>query len=134
MNKPSTSYVDSAEADLRQTINYGRTRTQQTSKSEATPTVSTVTQAMSYGLSGQLERVVTTSQNGIGTVTTSPFGVIARIYVVCPMLFVERSDDQRRKFLDIWPRLFDTWPIRLQQDFQPVVSVSANAKQRQSFT
>jgi YD repeat-containing protein len=90
VNKPSTPYVDQffsylynandqvtsetlddgiSGAGVDRTTNYGWTNTQQTSKSVVTPTVSTVTQAMSYGLSGQLERVVTTTQNGSGTVT-----------------------------------------------------------------
>jgi hypothetical protein len=56
-------------AGVDRTTTYGWTYTQQKSKSVVTPTVSTVTQAMSYGLSGQLERVVTTTQNGSGTVT-----------------------------------------------------------------
>ncbi|MBM3967451.1 MAG: hypothetical protein FJ308_20710, partial [Planctomycetes bacterium] len=39
---------------------YGWHATQQTAKTVATPTVSKTTQAMSYGLGGQLEKVVTT--------------------------------------------------------------------------
>jgi len=90
VNKPSTAFVDQifsylynandqvtsetldngiSGAGVDRTTTYGWTQTQQTSKSVVTPTVSRVTQAMSYGLSGQLERVVTTTQNGSGTVT-----------------------------------------------------------------
>jgi RHS repeat-associated protein len=90
INKPATAYVDSVfaynydandritsetldngvnGAGVDQTTTYGWNGTQQTSKSVSVPTVSTVTQSMSYGLGGQLERVITTTQNGSGTVT-----------------------------------------------------------------
>jgi YD repeat-containing protein len=86
VNKPSTPYVDQffsylynandqvtsetldngiSGAGIDRTTTYNWTHTQQTSKSVVTPTVSTVTQAMSYGLSGQLERVVTTKKIGV---------------------------------------------------------------------
>ncbi|MFN9433819.1 MAG: RHS repeat domain-containing protein [Planctomycetota bacterium] len=90
VNKPATAFVDQVfaynydandrltsetldnginGAGIDQTTTYGWTQTQQTSKSVQIPSTSTVTQAMSYGLGGQLERVITTTQNGSGTVT-----------------------------------------------------------------
>lgn len=52
-----------------ETTTYGWTQTQQTSKTVAQPSVSTVTQQMVYGLGGRMEKVITTEQNGSGTVT-----------------------------------------------------------------
>jgi RHS repeat-associated protein len=90
VNKPATAYVDSVfaynydandritsetldngvnGAGVDQTTTYGWTQTQQTSKTVSVPSVSSVVQSMSYGLGGQLERVVTTTSNGSGTVT-----------------------------------------------------------------
>jgi RHS repeat-associated protein len=90
VNKPATAYVDQVfaynydandritsetldngvnGAGVDQTTTYGWTQTLQTSKTVSVPSVSSVVQSMSYGLGGQLERVVTTTQNGSGTVT-----------------------------------------------------------------
>jgi RHS repeat-associated protein len=90
VNKPATAYVDQVFAynydandritsetldngangtGVDSTTTYGWTQTQQTSKTVSVPSVSSVVQSMSYGLGGQLERVVTTTQNGSGTVT-----------------------------------------------------------------
>ena len=52
-----------------QTTTYTWNATQQASKTVSVPFVSSVVQTMSYGLSGQLERVVTTTQDGAGQVT-----------------------------------------------------------------
>ena len=90
VDKPSTAYVDelfSYDYDINdrllserldqgvnglgidQTTAYGWTGTQQTSKTVSVPSVSSVVQSMSYGLAGQLERVITTTSNGSGVVT-----------------------------------------------------------------
>ncbi|MFN9713221.1 MAG: RHS repeat-associated core domain-containing protein, partial [Planctomycetota bacterium] len=90
VDKPATAYVDSVfaynydandritsetldngvnGAGVDQTTTYGWTQTQQTSKTVSVPSVSSVVQSMSYGLGGQLERVVTTTSNGSGVVT-----------------------------------------------------------------
>ncbi|MFN6164524.1 MAG: RHS repeat-associated core domain-containing protein, partial [Planctomycetota bacterium] len=90
VNKPATAYVDQIfaynydandritsetldngvnGAGVDQTTTYGWTQMQQTSKTVSVPSVSSVVQSMSYGLGGQLERVVTTTSNGSGTVT-----------------------------------------------------------------
>ncbi|MFN9602776.1 MAG: RHS repeat-associated core domain-containing protein, partial [Planctomycetota bacterium] len=90
VNKPATAYVDQSfaynydandritsetldngvnGAGVDQTTTYGWTQTQQTSKTVSVPSVSSVVQSMSYGLGGQLERVVTTTSNGSGAVT-----------------------------------------------------------------
>ncbi|XZE20921.1 putative Ig domain-containing protein [Pirellulaceae bacterium SH449] len=52
-----------------QLTSYGWTGTQQTSKTVSVPSVSTMVQTMSYGLKGQLERVVTTTSDGSDTFT-----------------------------------------------------------------
>ncbi len=52
-----------------QTTTYTWNATQQTSKTVSVPSVSSVVQFMSYGLSGQLERVMTTTQDGNGQTT-----------------------------------------------------------------
>ncbi len=48
---------------------YTWSGTQQTSKTVSVPSVSSVVQNLSYGLGGQLERVVTTNSNGSGVVS-----------------------------------------------------------------
>jgi RHS repeat-associated protein len=56
-------------ATSNQNTTYTWNGTQQSSKSVAIPTVSTIVQNMAYGLTGQLEQVTTTTSNGSGTVT-----------------------------------------------------------------
>jgi RHS repeat-associated protein len=90
VNKPATAYVDQIFAynydandritsetldngvngtGVDSTTTHGWTQTQQTSKTVSVPSVSSVVQSMSYGLAGQLERVMTTTINGSGAVT-----------------------------------------------------------------
>ncbi len=52
-----------------QTTAYVWNATQQASKTITVPSVSSVVQALSYGLSGQLERVITTTRDGAGQLT-----------------------------------------------------------------
>ena len=52
-----------------ETTTYTWNGTQQASKAVAIPSTSTVTQTMSYGLTGQLERVITETKNGSNVVT-----------------------------------------------------------------
>ncbi|MCY2984883.1 MAG: Ig-like domain-containing protein [Planctomycetota bacterium] len=52
-----------------QSTNYNWTGTQQTSKSVSIPFVSSVVQSMSFALGGQLEKVITTTSDGFGSVT-----------------------------------------------------------------
>ncbi len=52
-----------------QTTTYGWTGTQQVTRSVSEGSITRSVQSMSYGLGGQLERVVTTTSNGSGVVT-----------------------------------------------------------------
>ncbi|MFN9437388.1 MAG: RHS repeat-associated core domain-containing protein, partial [Planctomycetota bacterium] len=90
VNKPATAYVDSVfaynydandritsetldngvnGAGVDQTTTYGWNGTQQATRSVSEGSITRSVQSMSYGLAGQLERVVTTTSNGSGTVT-----------------------------------------------------------------
>jgi RHS repeat-associated protein len=90
VNKPATAYVDQIfaynydandritsetldngvnGAGVDQTTTYGWNGTQQATRSVSEGSITRSVQSMSYGLSGQLERVVTTTQNGSGVVT-----------------------------------------------------------------
>ncbi len=48
------------------TTTYAWNSTQQISKTVSVPSISSVIQSMSYGLTGQLEKVITTNSNGSG--------------------------------------------------------------------
>ena len=52
-----------------QTTTYTWNATQQLSKTVSVPSVSSVVQFMNYGVSGQLERIITTTQDGSGQIT-----------------------------------------------------------------
>lgn len=53
-----------------QTTSYSWTETQQTTKSVTVSSVSSVVQSMSYALGGQLEKVITSTLDGSGTLTS----------------------------------------------------------------
>ena len=90
VNKPATAYVDQIFAynydandritsetldngvngtGVDSTTTYGWNGTQQATRSVSEGSITRSVQSMSYGLAGQLERVVTTTSNGSGTVT-----------------------------------------------------------------